>query len=48
MYDRKQIFEDLGLESAFFWGARQTGKTTLLKMKFPNLIYIDLLPSIRK
>ncbi len=43
MYDRKQIFEDLGSESAFFWGARQTGKTTLLKMKFPNSIYIDLL-----
>lgn len=43
MYDRKQIFENLGSESAFFWGARQTGKTTLLKMKFPNSIYIDLL-----
>lgn len=43
MYLRKQIFEGLGKESAFFWGARQTGKTTLLKHQFPNSIYIDFL-----
>lgn len=43
MYKRKQIFEGLGKESAFFWGARQTGKTTLLKHQFPNSIYIDFL-----
>ena len=43
MYLRKQIFEGIGKESAFLWGARQTGKTTLLKMMFPDSIYIDLL-----
>jgi uncharacterized protein len=43
MYLRKQIFEGLGKESTFFWGARQTGKTTLLKQMFPDSIYIDFL-----
>lgn len=43
MYSRKQIFEGLGRESAFLWGARQTGKSTLLKMLFPKATYIDLL-----
>jgi uncharacterized protein len=43
MYDRKQIFEGLGNESAFLWGARQTGKSTLLKMLYPDSTYFDLL-----
>jgi uncharacterized protein len=43
MYLRKQIFEGLGKESTFFWGARQTGKTTLLKQMFPDSIYIVFL-----
>ncbi|MBN2776998.1 MAG: AAA family ATPase [Bacteroidales bacterium] len=43
MYLRKQIFEGLEKESCFFWGARQTGKTTLLKQMFPDSIYIDFL-----
>ena len=43
MYKRKQIFQDIGKESAFLWGARQTGKSTLLKSLFPDSIYIDLL-----
>jgi hypothetical protein len=29
MYLRKQVFEGLGNESAFLWGARQTCKTAL-------------------
>jgi predicted AAA+ superfamily ATPase len=45
MYIRKQIFEGLGHESAFLWGARQTGKSTLLKSLFPNAMYFDLLLS---
>jgi len=45
MYLRKQIFEGLGKESAFLWGARQTGKSTLLKALFPESIYFDLLLS---
>lgn len=43
MYLRKQVFEGLGHESAFLWGARQTGKSTLLKSLFPNATYFDLL-----
>jgi predicted AAA+ superfamily ATPase len=43
MYIRKQIFEGLGNESAFLWGARQTGKSTLLKCLYPDVPYFDLL-----
>ena len=30
-------------QSCFLWGARKTGKSTFLKEKYPNAIYIDLL-----
>jgi predicted AAA+ superfamily ATPase len=43
MYIRKQIFNGLGKESSFLWGARQTGKSTLLKSIFPGVPYLDLL-----
>lgn len=45
MYIRKQTFKDSGRESLFFWGARQTGKSTLLKSLFPDSIWFDLLLS---
>ncbi|MDR3180916.1 MAG: ATP-binding protein [Prevotellaceae bacterium] len=45
MYQRKQIFEGAGNESIFFWGARQTGKSTLLKQLFPDALWFDLLLS---
>ena len=45
MYNRKQIFIDSEQESIFFWGARQTGKSTLLKTLFPNALWFDLLLS---
>lgn len=45
MYLRKQSFLGLGKESAFLWGARQTGKSTLLKNLFPSALYFDLLLS---
>ena len=45
MYLRKQIFEGLEQESAFLWGARQTGKSTLLKTLYPETLYFDLLLS---
>ncbi len=32
-------------QSAFLWGPRQTGKSTLLKRQFANSIYFDLLNS---
>jgi len=41
MINRKlQIIED---ESVFLFGARQTGKTTLLLQQFPEAVYYDLL-----
>ncbi|MCY4258999.1 MAG: ATP-binding protein [Rhodobacteraceae bacterium] len=32
-------------QSAFLWGARQTGKSTLLRQKFPESFHLDLLNS---
>ena len=43
MYNRSQIFQGLEKESAFLWGARQTGKSTLLKAVYPEAPYFDLL-----
>ncbi len=43
MYIRNQKFIGSGNESLFLWGARQTGKSTLLKAMFPNSMYFDLL-----
>jgi len=45
MYNRKQLFLGSGQESLFFWGARQTGKSTLLKTLFPDALWFDLLIS---
>lgn len=45
MYIRKQIFSGAEQESVFFWGARQTGKSTLLKALFPDSLWFDLLLS---
>jgi predicted AAA+ superfamily ATPase len=42
MYQRKQIFDVAGSESVFFWGARETGKSTLLKQLFPGALWFDL------
>jgi len=43
MFTRKQIFQGRGQESVFLWGARQTGKSTLLKEIFPDSLWFDLL-----
>ncbi|GHT07321.1 ATPase [Bacteroidia bacterium] len=43
MYNRQQIFEGSENESLFLWGARQTGKSTLLKACFPGALWFDLL-----
>ncbi len=45
MYQRRQIFKNSGNESLFLWGPRQAGKTTLLKARFPQALFIDLLLS---
>ena len=42
---RKQNFKDSDKQSVFFWGPRQTGKSTLLKTLFPNALWFDLLMS---
>lgn len=45
MYQRLQNFAEIGKESVFLWGPRQTGKSTLLKMLYPDAPYFDLLLS---
>lgn len=45
MLQRKLSLSDAETESIFLWGARQTGKSTLLKMIFPTAHYVDLLKS---
>jgi predicted AAA+ superfamily ATPase len=45
MYNRKQLFVGAENESVFLWGARQTGKSTLLKTLYPNALSFDLLLS---
>lgn len=45
MFARYLSIQDIENESVFLWGARQTGKSTLLKSNFPNARYIDLLKS---
>jgi uncharacterized protein len=45
MFNRKQILIDSEGESLFLWGARQTGKSTLLKSLYPDALWFDLLLS---
>ncbi|MCY4278935.1 MAG: AAA family ATPase [Gammaproteobacteria bacterium] len=42
-FNRTLRFELPGGQSAFLWGARQTGKSTLLRTRFPNAPLFDLL-----
>ncbi len=43
MYERKCDIQNELDTNLFLFGARQTGKSTLLRKKFPNAVYIDLL-----
>jgi predicted AAA+ superfamily ATPase len=43
MFSRYLKLEDAEYDSVFLWGARQTGKSTLLKKLFPKKRYYDLL-----
>ncbi len=45
MFKRLQDLKNRGNESAFLWGARQTGKSTLLKALFPRSPCYDFLLS---
>jgi uncharacterized protein len=43
MFHRKQVLEGSNRESLFLWGARQTGKSTLLQELYPKALWFDLL-----
>jgi predicted AAA+ superfamily ATPase len=43
MFSREQKFLESENESLFFWGARQTGKSTLLKALYGEALWFDLL-----
>ena len=43
MLNRILKLEDIQEDSLFLWGARQTGKSTLLNALFPDAVYYDLL-----
>ncbi|MEK7384629.1 MAG: DUF4143 domain-containing protein [Elusimicrobiota bacterium] len=43
MYKRSQTLTNRGQDSCFLWGARQTGKSTLLQGLFPDSLKYDLL-----
>lgn len=45
MYLRNLNLENDENDSVFLWGARQVGKTTLLKTLYPDARYYDLLQS---
>lgn len=45
MYNRVLDFNVIEEDSIFLFGARQTGKSTLLQSRFPDAVYIDLLKS---
>ena len=43
MFKRNLALPDPGQESFFLWGPRQTGKSTLLKQRYPDARHVDLL-----
>lgn len=43
MLERKLYLPPPGVETFFLWGSRQTGKSTLLRSKYPDAVWIDLL-----
>ncbi|MFN6293289.1 MAG: AAA family ATPase, partial [Bacteroidota bacterium] len=45
MFIRNQQLQGSEGESLFLWGARQTGKSTLLKSLFKDALWFDLLKS---
>ncbi len=45
MFTRKQTFNKSGKNSLFLWGARQTGKSTLIKALAKDALWFDLLKS---
>jgi predicted AAA+ superfamily ATPase len=42
-YTRELRLPEPGTETFFLWGPRQSGKTTLLRQRYPGVVWIDLL-----
>jgi uncharacterized protein len=45
MINRDIVLPEPGTETFFLWGPRQTGKTTLLRQRYPDQLWVDLLKS---
>jgi len=43
MFNRSLLLPDPGIETFFLWGPRQTGKSTLLRQRYPDARWVDLL-----
>jgi predicted AAA+ superfamily ATPase len=43
IFNTKKCYVYPGKESLFLWGARQTGKSTLLKQLFPDALLLPIL-----
>ena len=43
MFERALSLPDPGTETFFLWGPRQTGKSTLLRKRYPDGVWVDLL-----
>ncbi|MYK00689.1 MAG: AAA family ATPase, partial [Gemmatimonadales bacterium] len=45
MFERSLNLPDAGTETFFLWGPRQAGKSTLLRQRYPDGRWVDLLKS---
>ena len=43
LYKRKRILPQAGTETFFLWGARQAGKSSLLREAYADAVWVDLL-----
>ena len=43
MFRRQLVLPDPGEETFFLWGPRQAGKSTLLRQRYPDAVWVDLL-----
>ncbi len=43
MFERMLMLPESGTETFFLWGPRQAGKSTLLKLRYPDGVWVDLL-----
>ncbi|MCY4067975.1 MAG: DUF4143 domain-containing protein [Acidimicrobiaceae bacterium] len=45
MFQRSLTLPEPGTETFFLWGPRQAGKSTLLRQRYPDSVWVDLLKS---